>query len=596
MTRSQLAVAIATVLSLCRLGATTPTAESLTDADVGAAMQAIVDELARRKAPDTYWDPPVWIKLDDGEPSQGGGYTALVALALQHAGVSYQSDLLRDVIEHLKTVPLRGTYAIATRAMVWANLPDAFRPQLDADVKWLTEAFSRKSGGWEYEARPQSAILDNSVTLFGALALWHASRRGVTIDDQVWRRMEQRFVATQNADGGWSYRPPDARSTGSMTTAGLTALHIVEDALHGPLFARVVEGYDSPSRRAQRAALAWLDSTFTTDRNPGSDMYDFYYQWGLERVALAGGRRTFGGRDWYREGAAELMRRVLDDDPDTGGYRVRATVNDIFGDSPMRNEQLAFALMFLARGRVPIVINKLQFDGAWNNRPRDVGNFTDWLGRESERELNWQVVRLGSDPTTWLNASMLYIASHEAPPFIADHERALDAYVRESRTMLAKRRAGRLPKDAAPPTRPDVPALDALRTYVELGGQIVAINEQGGRSFARLIELMGSAMYPQYDWQEAPPDHPAYGLVWPADGALPRLQLLSNGVRDLIVLADREDLAASFQERSMRRASAWTTLANLVFIGSEKSRLSPRLHETNPLTSPTREQVSAGTI
>ena len=46
----------------------------------------------------------------------------------------------------------------------------------------------------------------------------------------------------------------------------------------------------------------------------------------------------------------------------------------------------SFAILFLAQGRAPIVMNKLEYDiagkdGNWNQRPRDVANVTRWIGK-----------------------------------------------------------------------------------------------------------------------------------------------------------------------------------------------------------------------
>ena len=61
----------------------------------------------------------------------------------------------------------------------------------------------------------------------------------------------------------------------------------------------------------------------------------------------------------------------------------------------------SYALLLLARGRHPILMNKLRRKGGrpakcpatGANRPRDAANLARYAGRNLERPLNWQVVR-----------------------------------------------------------------------------------------------------------------------------------------------------------------------------------------------------------
>ncbi|MHC4589781.1 MAG: hypothetical protein ACYTAQ_10705, partial [Planctomycetota bacterium] len=206
-------------------------AETLTDEQVQAATRAIVEELYRAKDPQRFWDPPSWDPDRHGQRAQAGGYTALAVLALLHAGESYQDPRLRDAVAHLEQAPLAGTYAVAVRAHVWARLPDKFSDRLRADSKWLADAFQQRPRGWGYEMKPRSSWYDNSLAQYGALGLWEAAKRGVPVHDRYWQLLEERFVANQLPDGGWSYRN-NQPVTGSMTAAGLTALFITQDYLH----------------------------------------------------------------------------------------------------------------------------------------------------------------------------------------------------------------------------------------------------------------------------------------------------------------------------------------------------------------------------
>ena len=63
---------------------------------------------------------------------------------------------------------------------------------------------------------------DNSNTQFGVLGLWTARKHGVPTE-AAFRLIENRFLATQNASGGWPYGMAGAGSP-SMTCSGLLGL------------------------------------------------------------------------------------------------------------------------------------------------------------------------------------------------------------------------------------------------------------------------------------------------------------------------------------------------------------------------------------
>ena len=77
----------------------------------------------------------------------------------------------------------------------------------------------------------------------------------------------------------------------------------------------------------------------------------------------------------------------------------------------------AIMLLFMSRGRHPIMMNKLRFDGMWSNRPREVANVANFMSRELERPLNWQVVDITRTPADWADSPILFMASSKAPTF-----------------------------------------------------------------------------------------------------------------------------------------------------------------------------------
>ena len=118
-----------------------------------------------------------------------------------------------------------------------------------------------------------------------------------------------------------------------------------------------------------------------------------YALYGVERVGLASGFKQFGRHDWYRELAEDAV--------------IQQGANGSWGSGVV---DTSYALLFLARGRHPILMNKLRFDRRgdaavqyWSNRPRDLSNAARFAARQLERPINWQVVSVDNPWTDWMD-------------------------------------------------------------------------------------------------------------------------------------------------------------------------------------------------
>ena len=89
-----------------------------------------------------------------------------------------------------------------------------------------------------------------------------------------------------------------------------------------------------------------------------------YFLYGLERAGRLAGIRFFGQHDWYRLGAEELVHTQTG----SAGSGRGLTETPVVATS--------FALLFLAKGRAPVLVNKLRHGprGDWNHDPDDVRN------------------------------------------------------------------------------------------------------------------------------------------------------------------------------------------------------------------------------
>jgi hypothetical protein len=491
-----------------------------------------------------------------------GGYTALAALALLYAGRSYQEPGLRDAIEHLQRVELNGTYARAVRAHVWSLLPPKFAPQLEADAAWLMEGFSERASGWDYHLNASTERQDNSLRQYGGLGLWEAAKRDIAVDRRFWQALESAFIENQLPDGGWNYKGDDEPARGSMTAAGLTILFIAQDFLHAEAYLQ--PGERSPSRAEQAIArgLEWMERNFSPTENPGRDVYFYYYLYGVERVGLASGYKYFGSQDWYRTGAAELIRRLCLWNPQSKRMTVHQTVAGDGRAARVRLSDLAFALMFLSRGRVPVGFNKLAVpDLRWNSRPRDVANLTARIRDDSEQGLSWQIVDVQTPPESWLDAPVLYLTADRELPWVDEED----------------------------------PRGETLRRYLDLGGLLLAVEGGRDQAFTNSVRELGSMMYPDLAWRELPADHPVYTTPRPVGPRRPDLLGLSNGVRELIILAPEGDWSRTFQSRSMEQESHYRTAANVYFYASELGRQRPRLAR-HSVSEPPDVEPSARTV
>src|SRR5262249_21626107 len=129
----------------------------------------------------------------------------------------------------------------------------------------------------------------------------------------------------------------------------------------------------------------WLSRNFYVSQNYGNaQQWKYYYLYGLERAGRLTGQRFFGEHDWYREGAEHL---VHNQDNLEGYWR-----GQLYEDTTQ--VATSFALLFLAKGRAPVLINKLRHApaGDWNNDPDDVRNLVGLVSRDWKNLLTWQVV------------------------------------------------------------------------------------------------------------------------------------------------------------------------------------------------------------
>jgi hypothetical protein len=523
-------------------------ARAATPAEVNAAIQKAKDYLYSRQAKDGSWEnvPVADPKAGQADVNgkQWGGLTAIATYAELAAGDTPQTEsrLVKPVV-FLQNANIQGIYATGLRCQSWflLNDPKKLKPYIERDKQTLLAAVYAQAAKqqadefgfypyWFEKGQQQPPNwYDRSVSQYGVLGVWALEQAGAEIPVSYWRLVDAAWRRAQHSDGGWTYRKADGPDKGissvSMTAAGIATLFITQDYTLG----NGAECKGNIVNPNIEAGLAWMDKHIREALGG-----NFYAMYGIERIGVASGRKYFGTVDWFQVGADYLAKNQAAD----GSWG---------GDVP----NTCFGLLFLARGRAPVVMNKLEYDvtgnngkaveGPWNERPRDVANFAHWMGGHSvEGFFNWQVVNLKVPVEELHDAPILYISGNKELDF-------------------------------------NNIELEKLRTFAEQGGVIVGNADCNNPIFIKSFERLGTKLFPKYEFRDLPPVHPIFvdeqypAKVWKAR---PKVRGLTNGVRELMLLAPDADMARGWHTRSDKTKQDLFELgANIFLYAVDKKNL-----------------------
>lgn len=543
---------------------------------INSAIGRGIDNLYAARTNNLLWEQ---VSFNDRVPArrpgvdggQWGGLTALATYTLLAAGENPQREELASAVEFLRHAPIEGVYALGMRAQVWLHLPRSplYQEAMRRDWQLLGEAIqgndavTRRSanmndsniGLFDYTAA-ESARVDLSVSQFGVLGLWAADRYGAEVPATYWQAIDNAWLRWQQPDGGWAYNgqprwndenaSAQKPTTLSMTAAGVATLFITQDYLHvndgmrchgnvhNPAIGRGLEfiGEGLPYLLGNIAAdtdLIRIQSNATRET--------YYTLYGIERIGVASGLKYISGVDWYAEGAKFLLDRQNDD----GGWG--------------STQDTCFALLFLLRGREPIFMNKLAYAqtsgnrrivGPWNQRPRDVANLARYLRNVDERKVNWQTIDFNFFETVEQAVREL----HDAPI-----------------TYLGGSNALRFTDDEKA----------ALKSYVESGGMLLANADCGSRAFADSFVQLGEELFKDrgYEFRLLEDSHPIHTDQKTNLSNIrrkPKLLGLSNGVREMMLLVESEDLGRDWQLFDRSREEAFQIGTNIYLYAVDKQR------------------------
>jgi hypothetical protein len=486
-----------------------PTLADVTAEQVNTAISNGVAFLEKQQRPDGWWAE------GDTEP---GGATALCTLALLNCGRNpREHESVRKALAYLEKQPdPERTYASSLMIMAFAQAdPKKYaltiqRMALALAARQMRD--DRTKGGWSYRG-PVDGSADNSCTQFAMLGLHEAEKAGVKIPDQTWQLALNYWTqpGMQAPSGGYGYGISQHDATGSMTCAAIASLIIARDRLH-PADAAVRDGKviccgAQPAEDPLDKAMQWMGDHFSVERNPDhrSGGWWLYYLYALERVGRMSGQRYFvtaraAGRgpkldvpqqhDWYREGCEVLLKNQ---------DMLNHTWRGIGTGEGTPEIGTAFALLFLSKGRRPVVIGKLQHQpdtvggqADWDHHRRAVQNLTMRVERKWQRDLSWQTIdftrrtiREGGAVRQGVQITAADLL--EAPVLFLSGSLALD-FSAEQRTVL--------------------------KQYLENGGFLFAEachgNGCNGEAFDRSFRELMRELFPDSELRKLPPEH----AVW----------------------------------------------------------------------------------
>jgi hypothetical protein len=508
-----------------------------------------------------------------------GGATSLALLALLNAGVAPSDPALAKGLKWLREVAPATTYAVGLQTMVFCLAgQNEDRERIERNVKWLIEA-RRMEGetltGWKYDQRSRERP-DNSNMQYALLGLHEAQVAGFAIDPEVWRSIRKYYI-DQQKDGGWGYQKAMTPSL-TMTTAGLCGLIIAGMDLNK---GREVfkegrwEGCGSyEENRAVTMALEWLGERLPTADRLDGQPYVYYYLYGLERAGRLTGLRFLGEHDWYRIGCEYLVARQGAD----GAWRGR-------GGEASPVIATGFALLFLSKGRTPILISKLTHDGRdrsrglilkvdspnndWNNDRNDARHLVEYASRElfKKQPLAWQVFnpRLIDARTAdglvaeLLQSPIAYFNGHWEPAFTPIEE-------------------------------------ELLRRYVENGGFILGEACCSQKEFDRGFRDLMARLFPETPLQPLPDEHPLWTAAGPRFAVKPNQRFKLEGIQmgcKTVVVYSPQDLSCWWESNQHDQGDgrvAFRVAANIIAYATGLELPQPRLTEVEVLRTDAPEK------
>ena len=529
--------------------AAAPVGAQVSSKKVVEAIRKGVKYLLSRDNPGTHWEQGVVNGGPNGKMiPQYPGESALVTESLLDVQQTLHlpelnifKNPMKSAINFVAEHHASTTYVASFQAAVMGLLPKKakYRRVLDWDTNYLLRSLNPDgSYGYIVYPAPRRAIRrgrrvlhmhtntsdgDNSNSQYGILGMWTAADYGLSVPERYWVITANYWRRTQQPNGTWWYEPARIEPL-QMTPAGVASLLICDEYL----------GRRHTDRRFKdpsvELGLQWIDAHFPPQLAEEYTMYCY------ERVGLASGLQRFGGHNWYEDFARTLLTH----------QQVNGSWVTTFWPNQHYCLGTAYALLILDRGLNPVFFNKLQYDkpyfGDWNARQRDVANMVEWISKETEAPLNWQVANINAPVSDWLNSPILYISGRKDPKFTP--------------SQIAK-----------------------LRRYVNAGGLVLCSCDNNSLAFKRaMIKYGRQVVNKHYEFQKLTNKNMLFTMQ-PWFHMSMNMLALSNGSRYLWLVCP-SDMGAVWERQALSQRNFWEFPLNLYLYATGKGSLADRLHST----------------
>lgn len=457
----------------------------------------------------------VWEIHQLGGHEYVGGTVSLAVLSLLTCGVSDDDrEALKDGLDYLRNIRAKldanrqiaagddsRTYTVALQTMVYAlaGHPED-RERIQDNIDWIMAARIPKTGGWTYGKPDGITPYDGSNTQYALLALHEGVRAGATVEKAALEEVQKFYLKTQHDDGSWSYLSAGVDPSMTMTTAGLCGLLITGMDLEQGHQDLDADGSDPQcgvykDNEPVAKALGWIadrfpagpadpkvtwdaSKYFTTKSGNGSFSAPYYGFYGIERTGRLTGQRFIGGHDWYRVGCQWLV--TMQNQDGSWGNGAGLDGNKVVAT--------CFALLFLGKGRTPVLMTKLAYGGkgyqGWNNKHNDMRNVVEFASRELFKKM----------PLAW------QIFDVRGPARDEDQRKELTQQLLESPIVFFSGH------DYAPRDQEQ----EILKQYLDNGGFVFAEACCNSKNFDKDFRRLMHDLYPDSELRPLDPTHPIF--------------------------------------------------------------------------------------